>query len=159
MRNYGKTQSAQCFSAMKHYLISLCDSSTNLFFDADKLIYENFILDVCIHCLRYVMKSINDDVVRICGQCKFRPIFSPSVLTLLKTLNALQRSFDLEDDLTSIDLLNEKNGSLVGVVLRERNGLLNKAGDCLILCDMLSLLLGFMEIWKMCLIKDRILNV
>ena len=116
---------------MKHYLISLCDSSTNLFFDAKKLIYENFILDVCIHCLRYVMKSINDDVVRICGQHKFRPIFSPSVLTLLKTLNALRRSFDLEDDLTCIDLLNEKNGSLVVVVLRERNGLLNKAGDCL----------------------------
>ena len=105
----------------------MCNTSAELFFDALNLFYENFILDVVVHCLRYTMKVINDQVVRSCGQRRFRLIFSPSVVSLLKALNALRRSFDLSEDLTALDLINEKNGSITGDLIEEHNDLHNRA--------------------------------
>ena len=52
-------------------------------------VYENFVLDVVKYSLCYAMKKINECI----GQVnKFRPIFSPSVVYLLKSLNVLRRS-------------------------------------------------------------------
>ena len=100
MRDYGHIQSVQCFSTFKFNLLFVCNASAELFFNASNLFYENFILDVVVHCLRYAMKLINDQVVRSCGQRQFRPTFSPSVVSLLKALNVLRRSFDLGEDFT-----------------------------------------------------------
>ena len=134
MHDYGCVQSVQCFSTFKFNLLSMCNTSAELFFDASNLFYENFILDVVVHCLHYAMKVINDQVVHLCGQCRFRPIFSPSVVSLLKALNMLRRSFDLSEDLTALDLINEKNGSIIGALIEEHNDLLNRADANM--CDM-----------------------
>ena len=80
-----------------------------------------------VHCLRHVIKNINDRVVRLRGQCLFRPVFSPSVLSMLKVLNSLHRVLELQDELTSLELMNEKTGSMVGALIEERKDLLNKA--------------------------------
>ena len=87
MRDYGCVESVHCFSTFKYNLLSVCSASLNLFYDGYYLFYEHFILDISIHCLRYVMKSINDEVVHLRSQRQFRPIFSPSVVSLLKVLN------------------------------------------------------------------------
>ena len=69
------------------------------------------------------MKEINGCLVNR----KFRPIFSPSIVYLLKTLNAFQRAFELDAELTSLDLMNERNGSIIGSMLDERHLLLRQA--------------------------------
>ena len=46
---------------------------------------------------------------------------------LLKVLNALRRSFELMDELTSLNLMNKKNSSIIGAMLQERNNLLDTA--------------------------------
>ena len=46
---------------------------------------------------------------------------------LLKTLNAFRRSFELNEDLTSLGMLNRQNGLIIGCMLRERNELLDLA--------------------------------
>ena len=84
-------------------------------------------MDIVIHCLRMAMKCINDKLARISGVRSFRPLFSPSTTFLLKTLNAFRRSFELNEDLTSLGMLNEQNGSIIGCMLRERNELLDLA--------------------------------
>ena len=61
------------------------------------------------------------------GRRSFRPIFSPSVTCLIKVLNTLRRFFELPDELTSLNLMNEKNGSIIGAMLQERNDLLDAA--------------------------------
>ena len=99
----------------------------NCFFDGQNLFFEHFILDVVMHCLPHAMKTINDKLVPITGHRSFRPIFSPSVTCLLKVLNALRRSFELTDELTSLNLMSEKNGSIIGAMLQERNDLLDAA--------------------------------
>ena len=134
MLDYGCIQSVQCFSTFKFNLLSMCNAAAELFFDTLNLFYEKFILDVVVHCLRYAMKVINDQVVRSCGQRRFRPIFSPSVVSLLKALNTLRRLFDLSEDLTALDLINEKNSSIIGALIEERNDLLNRADTNM--CDM-----------------------
>ena len=48
-------------------------------------------------------------------------------MSLLKALNAQRKSFDLSEDLTALDLINEKNGSIIGALIEERNDLLNRA--------------------------------
>ena len=53
---------------------------------------------------------------------------------LLKALNALRRSFDLSEDLTALDLINEKNGFIIGALIKEHNDLLNRADANM--CDM-----------------------
>ena len=81
-----------------------------------------------MHCLCHAMKMINDKLVLITGgRRSFRPIFSSSVTCLLKVLNALRRSFELTDELTSLNLMNKKNGSIIGAMLQERNDLLDAA--------------------------------
>ena len=134
MHDYGCIQSVQCFSTFKFNLLSVCNAFAELFFDASNLFYENFILDVVMHCLRYAMKVINDQMVCSCGQCRFRLIFSPSVVSLLKALNILRRSFDLSEDLTALDLINKKNGSIIGALIEECNDLHNRADANM--CDM-----------------------
>ena len=89
MKDYGRVESVQCFSTLKYNLLSVCNACSNLFYDARDLFYENFISDVVLHCLRYVMKSINDQVVKLSGQRRFRPVFSPGVVGVMKALNAL----------------------------------------------------------------------
>ena len=70
------------------------------------------------------MKKINECI----GQVnKFRPIFSPSVVYLLKSLNVLRCSLDVDMELTCIELISEKHGSLLGAMLSERNSLINDA--------------------------------
>ena len=132
MKDYGCVESTQCFSTFKYNLLSVCNASSDLFYDGRKLFYENFILDIVVHCLRHVMKNINDRVVRLWGQCLFRPIFSPSVLSMLKVLNSLCRAFELQDELTSLELMNEKTGSMVGALIEERKDLLNKANASIV---------------------------
>ena len=127
MCDYGHVQSVQCFSTFKFNLLSMCNASAELFSDTSNLFYLNFILDVVVHCLHYAMKVINDQVVHSCGQHQFRLIFSPSVVSLLKALNVLRRLFDLSEDLTALDLINEKNGSIIGALIEECNDLLNRA--------------------------------
>ena len=68
------------------------------------------------------MKKINECI----GQVnKFRPIFSPSVVYLLKSLNVLRRSLDVDMALMCIELISEKYGSLLGAILTERHSLIN----------------------------------
>ena len=80
-----------------------------------------------MHCLRHAIKMINDKLVLMTGRRWLRLIFSPSVTCLLKVLNALRRSFELMDELTSLNLMNKKNGSIIGAMLQERNDLLDAA--------------------------------
>ena len=80
-----------------------------------------------MHCLHHAMKMINDKLVLMTGLWSFRPIFSPSVTCLLKVLNVLRRSFELMNALTSLNLMNEKNGSIIGAMLQETNDLLDAA--------------------------------
>ena len=75
------------------------------------------------------MKSINDQVVKLSSQRRFRPIISPGVVCMMKALNALQPAFDMHDELTSLKLMTEKTGSIVGALLKECNDLLNGADD------------------------------
>ena len=71
------------------------------------------------------MKKINECI----GQVnKFRPIFSPSMVYLLKSLNVLRRSLDVHMELTCIELISKKHGSLLGAMLSERHSLINDAG-------------------------------
>ena len=71
------------------------------------------------------MKKINECI----GQVnKFRPIFSPSMVYSLKSLNVLRRSLDVDMELTCIELISEKHGSLLGAMLSERHSLINDAG-------------------------------
>ena len=78
------------------------------------------------------MKSINDQVVKLSGQHRFRPIFSPSVVCMMKALNALRQAFDMHNELTSLKLMTEKTGSIVGALLKECNDLLNDADDAMV---------------------------
>ena len=111
----------------KYNLMAVSNASTNLFFDGANLFYEHFMLDVTVHCLHYAMKSINDKLVCMSGLRSFRPFFSPSVTYLLKVLNAFRRAFELNEELTSLNLINEKNGSVIGAMLEEHNDFLNLA--------------------------------
>ena len=71
------------------------------------------------------MKKINECI----GQVnKFRPTFSPSMVYLLKSLNVLRRSLDVDMEFTCIELISEKHGSLLGAMLSERHSLINDAG-------------------------------
>ena len=127
MKDYGSKESSYNFTTFKYNLKAVCNASTELFFDRQNLFFEHFILDVVMHCLRHAMKMINDKLVLMTGCRSFRLIFSPSVTCLLKVLNALRRSFELTDKLTSLNLMNEKNGSITGAMLQERNDLLDAA--------------------------------
>ena len=127
MKDYGCVESTQCFSTFKYNLLSVCNASSDVFYHGDSLFYENFLSDIVVHCLRHAMKSINDELIWLCGQCQFRPIFSPSMLSMMKILNTLRRAFDLKDELTSFDLMNERTGSIVGALIQECKDLLDRA--------------------------------
>ena len=117
MSGYGFHEDSHAFMTLKYYLLSI-DPAGGEF-------YENFVLDVVKYSLRYAMKKINECI----GQVnKFRPIFSPSVVYLLKSLNVLRRSLDVDMELTCIELISEKHGSLLGAMLSERHSLINDAG-------------------------------
>ena len=116
MKDYGNKESSYNFTTFKYNLKAVCNASTELFF-------EHFTLDVVMHCLRHAMKTINDKLVLMIGRRLFRAIFSPSVTCLLKVLNVLKRSFEL----TSLNLMNGKNGCIIGAMLQERNDLLDAA--------------------------------
>ena len=91
MFGYGFHEDSHTFTTLKYYLLSIDP--------ADGEFYENFVLDVVKYSLRYAMKKINECI----GQVnKFRPIFSPSVVYLLKSLNVLHRSLDVNMELTCI---------------------------------------------------------
>ena len=47
---------------------------------------------------------------------------------LLKSLNVLRCSLDVDMELTCIELISEKHGSLLGAMLSERHSLINDAG-------------------------------
>ena len=128
MKDYGSKESSYNFTTFKYNLKAVCNASTELFFDGQNLFFEHFILDVVMHCLHHTMKTINDKLVLITGgRRSFRLIFSLSVTCLLKVFNVLRRSFELTDELTSLNLMNEKNGSIIGAMLQERNDLLDAA--------------------------------
>ena len=117
MFGYGFHEDSHTFMTLKYYLLSI-DPAGGEF-------YENFVLDVVKYSLRYAMKKINECI----GQVnKFRPIFSPSMVYLLKSLNVLRRSLDVDMELTCIELISEKHGSLLGAILSERHALINDAG-------------------------------
>ena len=128
MDDYGGKESSYNFTTFKYYLLAACNAATKTSFpNSDNVFYENFILDIVIHSLRMAMKCINDKLARISGVRLFRPLFSPSTTFLLKTINAFRRSFELNEDLTSLGMLNEQNGSIIGYMLWERNELLDLA--------------------------------
>ena len=84
------------FTTLKYYLLSI-DPAGGEF-------YENFVLDVVKYSLRCAMKKINECI----GQVnKFRLIFSPSVVYLLKSLNVLCHSLDVNMELTCIELISK----------------------------------------------------
>ena len=117
MSGYGFHEDSHTFTTLKYYLL-LIDPAGGEF-------YENFVLDVVKYSLRYAMKKINECI----GQVnKFRPIFSLSVVYLLKSLNVLRRSLDVDMELTCIELISEKHESLLGAMLSERHSLINDAG-------------------------------
>ena len=117
MSGYGFHEDSHTFTTLKYYLLSI-DPAGGEF-------YENYVLDVVKYLLRYAMKKINECI----GQVnKFRLIFSPSVVYLLKSLNLLHRLLDVNMELTCIELISEKHGSLLGTMLSERHSLLNDAG-------------------------------
>ena len=117
MSGYGFHEDSYTFTTLKYYLLSI-DPAGGEF-------YKNFVSDVVKYLLRYAMKKINECI----GQVnKFRPIFSPSVVYLLKSLNVLRRSLDVDMELTCIELISEKQGSLLGAMLSERHSLINDAG-------------------------------
>ena len=47
---------------------------------------------------------------------------------LLKSLNVLRHSLDVDMELTCIELISEKHGSLLGAMLSERHSLINDTG-------------------------------
>ena len=117
MSGYGFHEDSHMFMTLKYYLLSI-DPAGGEF-------YENFVLDVEKYSLHYAMKKINECI----GQVnKFRPIFSPSMVYLLKSLNVLRHSLDVDMDLACIELISEKRGSLLGAMLSERHSLINDAG-------------------------------
>ena len=117
MFGYGFHEDSHTFMTLKYYLLWI-DPVGGEF-------YENFVSDVVKYSLRYAMKKINECI----GQVnKFRPIFSPSMDYLLKSLNVLRHSLDVDMELTCIELLSEKYGSLLGTMLSERHSLINDAG-------------------------------
>ena len=106
--------------------MAVCNAADGAFVDGGAVFYENFLLDMAVHCLQTAMKSINNDFIHLNGQRKFRFIYTPSVLSLMKALNALRRAFDIKEELTSINMMNEKMGSVIGSLIQERRGLLDK---------------------------------
>ena len=94
MKDYGCKEGVYTFTTLKYNITAMQVSGE---------FYENFILDVVHHCLCFVMKKINDSLV----SRRFRPMFSPSVVYLLKTLNAFRCAFDMDIELTSESLMNE----------------------------------------------------
>ena len=94
MKNIGNEERVYTFTTLKYNIKAMGVSGE---------FYENFVLDVVRHCLHFAMKEINGCLVNR----KFRPIFSPSIVYLLKTLNAFQCAFELGAELTSLDLTNE----------------------------------------------------
>ena len=99
MFGYGFHEDSHTFTTLKYYLLSI-DPAGGEF-------YENFVLDVVKYSLCYAMKKINECI----GQVnKFRQIFSPSVVYLLKSLNVLHHSLDVDMELTCIELISEKHG-------------------------------------------------
>ena len=50
----------------------------------------------------------------------------------MKALNALRRAFDMHDELSSLKLMTEKTGSIIGALLKECNDLLNGADDAMV---------------------------
>ena len=94
MKNYGNEERVYTFTTLKYNIKAMGVSGE---------FYENFVLDVVRHCLHFAMKEINGCLMNR----KFRPIFSPSIVYLLKTLNAFRRAFELDAELTSLDLTNE----------------------------------------------------
>ena len=128
MNDYGGKESSYNFMTFKYYLLAACATTVTSFPNGNNVFYENFILDIVIHSLRMAMKCINDKLARISGGVRLlRPLFSPSTTFLLKTLHAFRRSFELNKDLTSLGMLNEQSGSIIGCMLRERNELLGLA--------------------------------
>ena len=116
MSGYGFHEDSHTFTTLKY-----CCRSTRWVGE----FYNNFVLDVVKYSLSYAMKKINECI----GQVnKFRLIFSPSVVYLLKSLNVLHRSLDVDMELTCIELISEKHGSLLGAMLSERYSLINDAG-------------------------------
>ena len=99
MFGYGFHEDSHMFTTLKYYLLLINPVGGEF--------YENFVLDVVKYSLRYAMKKINECI----GQVnKFRPILSPSVVYLLKSLNVLRRSSDVDMELTCIELISEKHG-------------------------------------------------
>ena len=45
----------------------------------------------------------------------------------IKSLKCVEKIFELTDELTSLNLMNEKNGSIIGAMLQERNDLFDAA--------------------------------
>ena len=127
MKDYGSKESSYNYTTFKYSLKAVCNASIELFFDGQNLFFEHFIFDVVMYCLHHAMKTINDKLVLMTGRRSFRLIFSLSVTCLLKVLNALRRSFEVTDELTSLNLMNEKNSSIIGAMLQERNDLLGAA--------------------------------
>ena len=117
MFGYGFHEDSHTFMTLKYYLLSI-DPVGGKF-------YENFVSDVVKYSLRYTMKKINECVGQVNN---FRLIFSPSMVHLLKSLNVLRRSLDVDSELTCIELISEKHGSLLGAMLNERHSLINDAG-------------------------------
>ena len=116
MSGYGFHEDSHMFTILKYYLLSINPAGGEF--------YENFVLDVVKYPLCYAMKIINECI----GQVnKFKPIFSPSMVYLLKSLNVLRRSLDVNMELTCIELISEKHGSLLGAMLSERHSLINNA--------------------------------
>ena len=108
MFGYGFHEDSHTFTTLKYYLLSINPAGGEF--------YENFVLDVVKYSLRYAMKKINECI----GQVnKFRPIFSPSVVYLLKSLNVLCRSLDVDMELRCIELISQKHRSLLGAMLSE----------------------------------------
>ena len=117
MSGYGFHEDSQTFTTLKYYLLSIDP------------VGGEFLRKLCIRCSEILLHSAMKKINECIGQVdKFRPIFSPSVVYLLKSLNVLRRSLDVDMELTCIALISEKHRSLLGAMLSERHSLINDAG-------------------------------
>ena len=118
MKDYGCVETCQSSFTFKYNLMAVCNAADGAFLNGGAVFYENFLLDVAVHCLRTAMKSINNDFIHLNGQRKFRFVYMPSALSLMKALNALRRAFDVKEELMSINMMNEKMGSVIGSLIQ-----------------------------------------
>ena len=133
MKDYGTCESSISFSTFNCNLMSVCNVAGQCYASAKDTFYENFVSSLMIHCLRQGMKEVCEAIMQLdAGICRFRLLYSPTVVHLLNALNVMWRSLCVQKELTDKLLMMERTGSMIGCLLMEHMNMLDTVDNIIL---------------------------